>query len=96
MTSTNTVVANAVAQRAKVARNADERITEQFSSSVRGKIYKGERPGWGVEINFDGLGSPYSNQSAADCIKQCEGVIKALDEKKQGMQKAIAWLKKNG
>lgn len=92
---TDNVVANAIAANKRVARNADERIAEKFSRSIEGTIYKGERPSWSVKIYTDGLGSPYSSISAEDCVKKCEDAIRNLDEKKQGLVKAIAWLKKN-
>ena len=92
--STNSVVRNAMATKNRVARNA-EALYERFSPSVKGEIEKGNSPHWFIEISTDGLIAPWSQKSASECIAKCEAVIRNLDEKKQGLVKAIAWLKKN-
>lgn len=82
-----------VTKNSAVATNEAGKESKNFSPSVSAECYPPPHESWAISLNMNGLCSPYSAIGAADCIAKAEAVVKALEEKKQGMLKAIAWIR---
>ena len=95
-TSTNSVVANAVAT-SRVARNA-EPIHKEWGRDIvaSARINPAGRRSYEISIYTDGITSGYSSEDGGKgCITQAKQSLAVLEKKATALKQAVAWMEQN-
>ena len=97
MTSTNPVVANAVAAHG-VAKNADRYEEKSFGNGdVKASLKDyGRGPGYEISVYTNGISSASSwSDQGKKCVSEARSVLSAIERKASALKQAIAWMEQN-
>jgi len=97
MTSTNSIVANAMAAKG-VARNADRYEEKVFGSGdVKASLKDyGRGPGYAIDVFTNGITSASSwDDKGKKCISDARATLAAIERKASALKQAISWMEQN-